>query len=346
MVLLGMYHFALAPNSFEMTGVTSVRYFELIAMSFPLAVGLMFLIKEKRSFSLSFIYKILVGLAPFLFFAIWISELNTSYIKAAYFHFIQAFDVFEVPQMVIFPIILLLITTFIKRRQKEYPFLLSTFFTLIPLFTACHLSMDVTFPQAGKNALTVLAYTSIASIYAHTIFTMYWQRVYIDELTQIPNRRALDEMLSSLSGQYSIGMIDIDHFKKFNDTYGHDAGDDVLRVVGTTMSDYTKRAKVYRYGGEEFTAVFLGLDAEEAFSYADIARDKLSKREFFIREESKRDKKNRGKTDNTKKKKVQITISMGIAQSGDKSPEEVIKDADKALYSAKESGRNCVKIKA
>ena len=345
-VLTGMYHFSLAPNSFAVAGITSTRYFELISMAFPLSVGMMFLMRERRILSLSFIYKILATLAPFLFFAIWISEFYPSYIQAVYFHFIQAIDALEVPQLAFISILVLLIVTITKRLDKAFPFLLSSLIALIPLYTACHIGMDLDFPMAGRIALITLSYTSIAAIYSYTIFNMYWQRVYIDELTQIPNRRALDEMLNSLSGKYTIGMMDIDHFKKFNDTYGHDAGDDVLRVVGSAMSDNTKKAKVFRYGGEEFTAVFLGLDAEEAFSYADTARDKLAKRDFFIRQGSERDKKNRGKTDDTKKTKVQITVSMGLAQSGDKTPEEVIKDADKALYSAKEAGRNCVKIKA
>lgn len=344
-LLTAMYHFSLNPEVFEVTGITTTRYFEIISMAFPLGIALMFLMREMRLLGLNFIYKFLVATIPFLLLAIWISEFNPSYITAVYFHGIQALDSFEVPQIVLLPLIMLITTTVLKRKEKAFPFLISTLIILIPIFTACHIGMDITLPQTGKMALIVLAYTSVAIIYILTIFNMYWQRVYIDELTQIPNRRALDEMLSSLSGKYAIGMMDIDHFKKFNDTFGHDAGDDVLRVVGTAMSDNTKNAKIYRYGGEEFVAVFMGLSAEEAFEYGDTGRDKLAKRDFYIRQDSERDKKDRGKTATSKRTKVQITISMGIAQSGDKGPEEVIKDADKALYSAKEAGRNCVKIK-
>ncbi len=76
------------------------------------------------------------------------------------------------------------------------------------------------------------AFTVICAILLHAIFTIYWQRVYIDELTDVSNRRALDEKLATLNGEFAIAMMDIDHFKDFNDTYGHDEGDNVLRLVG------------------------------------------------------------------------------------------------------------------
>ena len=66
---------------------------------------------------------------------------------------------------------------------------------------------------------------------------MYWEKVYIDELTGIPNRRAFDEYLKKLGRKYTIAMMDIDHFKKFNDTYGHSEGDNVLRFVAKHIAE-------------------------------------------------------------------------------------------------------------
>jgi diguanylate cyclase (GGDEF)-like protein len=100
--------------------------------------------------------------------------------------------------------------------------------------------------------------------------------------------------------------------------------------------------KAYRYGGEEFCAVFKGMDAEDAYIFANRARRKLEERDFFIRKKNNgRSKKDRG---TPKGKKVKVTISIGVSGPDAKasSPEQVIKKADTALYKAKEKGRNCV----
>jgi GGDEF domain-containing protein len=79
---------------------------------------------------------------------------------------------------------------------------------------------------------------------------------YRDELTALPSRRALNQLSLSLSRKYTLAMLDIDHFKKFNDTYGHDIGDQVLKLVASKLAKVKNGGKVFRYGGEEFTVVF------------------------------------------------------------------------------------------
>ena len=201
--------------------------------------------------------------------------------------------------------------------------------------------------EAGLINVHTLAAFSIASfIHLHAIFRMYWQRVYIDELTQIPNRRALDEHLQTLSDNYTIAMMDIDHFKVFNDKYGHDEGDNALKLVGKSLNN--DLGNTFRYGGEEFFAVFEGRDCNNAFSIVNRARKKLAKREFFIRLPQKVRKstsdKQRGKS-KSKMKKVRVTISIGLAHSnGIQTPSAVMKSADQALYKAKGQGRNCVVV--
>jgi diguanylate cyclase (GGDEF)-like protein len=178
------------------------------------------------------------------------------------------------------------------------------------------------------------------------IFFMYWQRVYLDELTGVPNRRALDERLQSLSAPYALAMVDIDHFKKFNDSYGHEEGDNVLRLVAAHLQ-HESAGKAYRYGGEEFLLIFSGWETEKAENLCDYIRLSLAKREFAIRLPEKIRKKTsprdrgslRAKTEN-----VSITISLGVAGPDNqrKTPQDVIKLADQGLYKAKEGGRNLV----
>ena len=94
---------------------------------------------------------------------------------------------------------------------------------------------------------------------------------YNDELTSLPGRRSLNESMMNLGKKYAIAMMDIDHFKKFNDKYGHKTGDDVLKVVAVKLKEISGRAKVYRYGGEEFTAVFHGKSAKESIPHLETS---------------------------------------------------------------------------
>jgi len=156
---------------------------------------------------------------------------------------------------------------------------------------------------------------------------------YTDELTGIPSRRALLESFPSLGKKYAISMIDIDHFKKFNDSYGHDVGDKVLSIVANELTKISV-GKAYRFGGEEFTIVFPRKSIEQVESALEEVRKNIESTNLdFI------------KTDK-KKVKPKITVSFGLAerQSEHKKPEEVLKLADKALYDAKKAGRNRVKI--
>lgn len=160
-----------------------------------------------------------------------------------------------------------------------------------------------------------------------------YSMAYIDELTNIPSRRMLREDLMKLSSKYTIAMLDIDFFKKFNDTYGHDVGDDVLQLVASCLEKVTGGGKAYRYGGEEFTIVFPKKDKEDALSHLEDIRETISKTEYPYKNPS-----------NNKTQHLKVTISIGVAEKDrkNKTTEDVIKAADKALYRAKKKGRNCV----
>lgn len=170
------------------------------------------------------------------------------------------------------------------------------------------------------------------------------EQAFIDELTSIPGRRALNIDLAQLSGKYCIAMLDIDRFKKFNDTYGHDIGDTVLKMVAAQLTLVKGRGKVYRYGGEEFTIVFKGKSAADCVGYVDEIRLLIADYPFQIRQPIERRELQVDNTTVEVDKTVLVTISIGVAEgrSSMTSPEEVIKAADQLLYKAKEAGRNQV----
>ena len=169
---------------------------------------------------------------------------------------------------------------------------------------------------------------------------------YNDALTGLPGRRSLNESMMNLGKKYTIAMMDIDHFKKFNDTYGHKTGDDVLKVVGTRLKGISGQAKVFRYGGEEFTAVFPGKSVKESMPHLENFRKMLETSQFVVRLRTRKQSTpvKRGQGPIARQKQIQITISIGVAEPEKQTmtPEKVIKAADKALYKAKRSGRNRV----
>jgi diguanylate cyclase (GGDEF)-like protein len=167
---------------------------------------------------------------------------------------------------------------------------------------------------------------------------------YLDELTEIPGRRALREEMMKLSGAYTVAMVDIDHFKKFNDTYGHDVGDDVLRMVASKLKRVTGGGKAFRYGGEEFVIIFARKKLADVLPHLEKLRETIAHSEFVIRGKD-RPKNKPAKPKSTQPvKKISVTVSIGAAEKNRplEKAEEVLKEADKALYRAKKKGRNCV----
>jgi len=163
-----------------------------------------------------------------------------------------------------------------------------------------------------------------------------YRMAFVDALSGLRNRRALDEAMERLSGAYAIAMVDIDHFKSFNDTHGHASGDVVLREVAARLRRHAGGAS-YRYGGEEFCIVFEDRAMARADDLLESVRASIEARAFRIRPIGRDGKPG-------KPKDVKVTVSLGVADRSDKrrTPKEVITAADKALYRAKASGRNRV----
>lgn len=163
------------------------------------------------------------------------------------------------------------------------------------------------------------------------------EKAALDPLTQLFNRASLDAHLERvadlaflLSSSPCILMIDVDHFKKINDSYGHPAGDEVLRRVadGLVRNFLRREDFVARYGGEEFVVVIPDSSLHNAELRAERVRQSLSELEI-----------------DSGKGKIQITVSIGLASlsSGDAGVSWLAR-ADSALYEAKGSGRNCVRV--
>jgi diguanylate cyclase (GGDEF)-like protein len=170
---------------------------------------------------------------------------------------------------------------------------------------------------------------------------------YRDGLTGLPARRALNEDILRLSGQYTIAMVDVDRFKNLNDRYGHEVGDQVLRKVASRLESVGGGGKAYRYGGDEFALLFPGRDPDEVMSHLERVRVSIEDAKFALRGKD-RPKERPESLDSNRKppKKVSVTVSIGAAGRSDhrSAPSEVITFADRALYQAKEAGRNRVKM--
>jgi diguanylate cyclase len=163
------------------------------------------------------------------------------------------------------------------------------------------------------------------------------KEVLLDELTQTSNRRAYDLRANDALRRYhrdgvpfSLIFIDIDHFKKVNDGYGHSAGDKCLREIAKLLKGSLRKTDFFaRYGGEEFIAILDGNNAEEARNVAEKMRSRIKKTRFSYNEEI-----------------IPVTISLGVTEvmRSDTDAEVCFFRADEALYRAKKDGRNRVRV--
>ncbi len=195
----------------------------------------------------------------------------------------------------------------------------------------------------GDQSRSLVLFSSTALLMClYATIQESWRMAYLDELTGLPARRALREKFQRISGLYTVAMLDVDHFKKFNDKYGHDAGDAVLRMIAGKLDKVTGGGLPYRYGGEEFTIIMPGRNRDDAWHHLDALRESIEKSAFVIYRADRRS--NKGKVRSGNNKPVTVTASIGIADSRAEksSPWDVLKLADKALYRAKGKGRNCV----
>ena len=151
---------------------------------------------------------------------------------------------------------------------------------------------------------------------------------FVDELTGLPGRRALEERLSGLGPVYTVAMVDVDHFKRFNDTYGHARGDETLQEVArAVLYEVRSTDTAYRYGGEEFAILARETDGKNGMVLAERLRRRIE--EHFLAHGSPAP--------------VTASFGVGLVPPGPPVPREMIATADSALYRAKEAGRNRVR---
>ena len=252
--------------------------------------------------------------------------------------------------------------------------------------------------QAGAVGPTARAYIATAGlILASSIIENSYLLAYHDELTTLPGRRAFNDALFRLEEPYAVAVVDVDHFKNFNDTYGHETGDQVLRMVASRLAGVTGGGEAYRVGGEEFTILFPGKSAKDIFPHLELLRQVIAASNFQVRggkerrsaahssrrgpsqehdqesrsqgvrsqdgqEKDRRSaerrtqprrpsaprKKNRAVENFSEagSHEITVTVSIGAAEPNTnfRTVEQVIQAADKALYRAKQSGRNRVEL--
>lgn len=190
-------------------------------------------------------------------------------------------------------------------------------------------------PQSGHLPATAATAAAVLALWTGLLLHA-WSLAYRDELTELPNRRALDDALRSRPGHWSLGMLDVDHFKQFNDQWGHDVGDQVLRRVATELAAVGQRGRPFRYGGEEFAVVFPHDDLDRAAGALESVRATIASEPFRIRGQ-RGGTSERGKPGSAPE--VNLTVSAGLTRGGSDAA-DTFKRADDALYKAKKKGRN------
>ena len=219
----------------------------------------------------------------------------------------------------------------------------------------------------GMGRIPTAYFAVAAFLLAGAIVETSYMLAYHDELTTLPSRRAFHDALLRLQPPYSIAMVDIDHFKRCNDTYGHDTGDQVLRLIASRLARVSGGGQAYRCGGEEFAILFPGKTTAEVLEHleklrADIEASTLRLRGPDRRQEARgpdrRNQRARGRAQTghairqlaraTPSAELSVTASIGVATSKqeNQSAEDVIQAADKALYRAKAAGRNRIETAA
>ena len=311
--------------------------FNTIAMLLPLNLALFYLARERGMFNLR-------GLVKFLF--ILTQPLTVSFLfreNPAVFNYLQhrivdlaLLDRLPLPQPVLVVYGAILLTFLLGALLYKKPVLRGFFWSLLAIAAALHAA------RTGPGATFYFSTAGLIIILA-VIETAY-AMAYHDELTGLPARRALNATMQSLGRNYTIAMLDIDFFKKFNDTYGHDVGDQVLCMVAAHINRVGGGGKPFRYGGEEFTVVFPGKSKQDVLPHLEALRQAVAGAQFGLRGKKRPINPPKKRIRSRNPKTVSVTISIGAAEPGRNltKPDEVIKAADQALYKAKKKGRNCV----
>tara|TARA_R110000822_G_scaffold59736_39_gene149321 strand:+ start:15770 stop:16972 length:1203 start_codon:yes stop_codon:yes gene_type:complete len=314
--------------------------YALISLCLPLLLGILIILPNTGWRHLGFLVFIsfisifaLIITSLFQWQPLWFTTLSPDLQESTFFE-LKVSTTASVLFLVAF--ILSFALPFLKNQQPDSSLPSCIFFSFITLawFQIPHISATI-FSAVGL--LLIINQT-------HSLLNM----VYRDELTQIANRRALLRDARNTGNTYALAMVDVDHFKKINDQYGHDLGDQVLKAIAAKLCQVTGGGRAYRFGGEEFCLLFKGKTADEVLDNVESLRKIIAEYDMTAR-----DRKSRPWSQNTGEKKrgasrgkgnIRATVSMGLADSHNGLDfDSVLKAADRAMYRAKEGGRNQIR---
>jgi GGDEF domain-containing protein len=336
------YYGLMRPESVQPLGLGRTRFPVLLSLGMPAALALLYWSREAGIFGLRTLGRLGLSLLPLAALLLHLRLDPMGHLRLVRWDFLP-WPGYRLPDASVLSLAVLAATYLAVRDAKVRPFLGALLAAQPALLFALHVSVLQSRTPAEERVHFVVAFAALSAILLHAIFMLYWRRVYVDELTEVPNRRALDEDLANLSGRWAAAMVDIDHFKRFNDRWGHDEGDNVLRMVARHLAE-AGGGKAYRYGGEEFCVLYDGLDLAEAAERAEAMRRSLAERAFYRRgaNPSRRPRGRRDRGRGERGPRLRITVSVGVAAPDKHHPESdtVLRQADKALYRAKGKGRN------
>jgi GGDEF domain-containing protein len=241
------------------------------------------------------------------------------------------------PQPALVTLVPAVLLTTVRVLLRQSPVDSAFLGTLVAVTAVCSLPTIANLP--------LLFITAAALTLTLGVLQDSYNMAFRDDLTGLPSRRALNERLLELGRRYVVAMLDVDHFKHFNDTYGHDVGDQVLKMVARKIQGVKGGGKPFRYGGEEFTVIFPRRRLAEAVPHLEEVRRAIAAYQLTIRGSDRPPQAGRGKKQRgggvEQGETVSVTISIGVAEYGDgANPAEVLRQADQALYRAKRKGRN------
>ena len=313
--------------------------FAALCIFVPLNLGVLSLLRERGTFNWHGLRRFAMILAQILFTAWLLYRGDSAIVDPFYVPLIDTKLLARVPlpqaglAVIGLGLVTALAAWFARRSSVNLGFAGAiAAFAIAAANAAAHDAFAV-FTAAGALILTIAVLQD----------TFYM--AFRDELTALPSRRAMNESLAGLGKHYTLAMVDVDHFKNINDVYGHDTGDQVLKMVATQLAQTGGGGSAYRYGGEEFALLFPGKSMGSALPYLEALRKNIASYEMAMRGGDRSVQAQSGKKPGGSRgagKIVSVTISIGVAQRNERllTPEDVIQAADKALYRAKRGGRN------
>ena len=330
-LLLFSYHIIQTWLQSPLTIPSTRLAYTLLSVALPLNLLIIHRLPERRLLTRSNVYFLGAVLLQFIGAAVLVNVLASFDLTLVWQHYLISFPLISRLPVAIILVFIASLTlhamlVFKRNHPHDHALFIGTLFSALTL-TFFHFTM---ISSVAYSVLTLLLLTNLISC-SHEL-------AYIDQLTGIPGRRSLDTELKHLGRTYSIAMLDIDHFKAFNDTYGHNTGDDVLRLVASILAKQSNNAKVYRYGGEEFTIIFKGRTQDDSLRYLEQVRKQIAAYPLKVQDHPKDDLSSHSDCVSTN-----ITVSIGVSDNHKMdNPYSVLKAADKALYRAKSNGRNQV----